>query len=243
MTQCNVLSTCPRCHKTIETADAAFCPFCGAPVHQAVRTVPEELKKLLRKADEAKDPKKKYEILSEAEKLYPDELDVAEALLFLGRLHERSHKKIDYSVIKCHLWHMYLTPGDFTADQRDAMRKELIAHPQLLRCMELAPDADAFLRHYLEKLGVEFVNLFLRGSNHYTNAFFGIRLDGRMAKVLAAPVCTMLGNIYNDSLLPDDRRDMVYDAFYRAFLTETGNDPKWIDQLLEKNGLPVPVKM
>ena len=43
----------------------------------------------------------------------------------------------------------------FTADQRDAMREELIAHPQLIRCMELAPDADAYMRRYLEKLGVE----------------------------------------------------------------------------------------
>lgn len=243
MTQNNALPICPRCHKTVPTADAIFCPFCGAPISQAVHTTPEGAKKMLKQAEEALDPKKKHEILTEAEKLYPDELDVAEALLFLGRLHERSPKKIDYSVIKCHLWHMYLTPRDFTADQRDAMREELIAHPQLIRCMELAPDADAYMRRYLEKLGVEFISLFLRGSNHYTNSFFGIRFDGRMAKVLAAPVSAMLGNIHNDAGLPDDKRDMVYDAFYRAFLTETGNDPKWIDELLEKHNLPVPVKM
>lgn len=242
MMQNNALFTCPRCHKDIPTADALFCPFCGAAISQPVPTTPEEVKKLLRKADETQDPKKKYAILSEAEKQYPDSLDVAEALLFLGRLHERSSKKVDYSVIKCYLWHMYLTPGEFSAAQRNEMRQELISHPQLLKCMSLAPDADAFLRHYLEKLGVEFVNLFLRGSNRYTNAFFGIRFDGRMAKVLASPVCTMLKNIHNDAQLPDDKRDMMYDAFYRAFLAGTGNDPKWIDDLLEKSGLPVPVK-
>lgn len=33
---------------------------------------------------------------------------------------------------------------------------------------------------------------------------------------------------------------MLYDALYRAFLLETGNDAKWLDALLAGEGLPFP---
>ena len=35
---------------------------------------------------------------------------------------------------------------------------------------------------------------------------------------------------------------MLYDARYRAFLLETGNDAKWLDALLAGEGLPIPAK-
>ena len=116
---------------------------------------------------------KKHKLLLEAQEQYPDCLEVAQELLFLGRLYERSPRKLDFSVIKCHLLHFYLTPDDFSAAQQQQMRTELFEHPDLRRCQELAPDADAFTRKYLERLSRDFINVFLRGSNRYMHSFFG----------------------------------------------------------------------
>jgi len=243
MTNTNTLPVCPRCHKECPTADAVFCPFCGAPVSVQKSTMTDELKKILQKADKMEDPVKKHALLKEAEKQYPDSLEVAEELLFLGRLHERSPRKMDFSVIKCFLLHMYLTPGDFSDEKKDEMRQELFQHPQLMKCLSLAADKDVYMRRYLEKLSAAFVDLFLKSSNRYTNSFFGIRLGGRMDKTLASPVCRTLHAIRKDMKLDGTQRDMLYDAFYRAYLAETGGDPKWVDELLEKDGLPVPVKL
>ena len=204
--------------------------------------VPKGALALLEKAGRQTDPVKKHELLLEAQAQFPDCLEVAQELLFLGRLHERSPKKLDFSVIKCHLMHFYLTPDEFTAAQREQMRTELFEHPDLRRCQELAPDADAFTRKYLERLSRDFINVFLRGSNRYMHSFFGFRLDSRIAKVLASPLERMLSRVHGDTDLDFEQRSMLYDALYRAFLLETGNDAKWLDALLAGEGLPIPAK-
>lgn len=243
MMQEKVLPVCPRCHKTAQTAEAAFCAYCGAPMQQKKEALPVEIKEILKRLDQEADPVKKHKLISKAEQSYPDCLEIAEERLFLGRLHERSSKKLDFSVIKCYVWHMYLTPSEFSEEQKKAMRNELTAHPHLLRCLELAPDRDVFMRRYLEKLAAQFVQLFLMGSSRYTRAIFGFRLDPRMSRVLSDPAANMLYRIYRDDQLTDEHRDMMYDAFYRAFLTETGGDSKWVDEQLEKAGLPIPVRL
>ncbi len=243
MTQNETLTACPRCGKALEIAGAAFCPHCGAPMAAAqAAPVPKGALALLEKAERQTDPVKKHELLLEAQAQFPDCLEVAQELLFLGRLHERSPKKLDFSVIKCHLMHFYLTPDEFTAAQREQMREELFDHPDLRRCLELASDGDAFMRRYLERLCRDFINVFLRGSNRYMHSFFGFRLDNRIAKVLASPLAQMLGQIHGDTDLDYDRRTMLYDALYRAFLLEAGNDAKWLDALLAQGGLPIPAK-
>lgn len=153
MTQSKTFPACPRCGKPVEIAGASFCPHCGAPVAAAqAAPVPEGALSLLEKAERQTDPVKKHKLLLEAQAQYPDCLEVAQELLFLGRLYERSPKKLDFSVIKCHLLHFYLTPDDFSAAQQQQMRTELFDHPDLRRCQELAPDPDAFTRKYLERL-------------------------------------------------------------------------------------------
>ena len=37
-------------------------------------------------------------------------------------------------------------------------------------------------------------------------------------------------------------RTLLCDAFYRAFVTETGGESRWVDELLEKKGYPVPAR-
>lgn len=229
---------CPRCgQKAVE--GAAYCPFCGTPLPRSAGTLSPEGQSLLAQAESTSDPLKKRELLLQARAVCPDSLEVEEALLFLGRLYERSPRKVDFSVIKCYLWHMYLKPEAFSIEKRQEMRNELFHDPQLERCLSLAPDPALFLRQYLERLAAEFVNLFLKGSNRYTNAIFGIRLDSRMEKVLAPHVADMLQRIQNDGRLEDEQRELLYLALYRAFLSETGGNPAWLNAQLTKRGLPV----
>ena len=126
MTQKETFTACPRCGKPVEIAGAAFCPHCGAPVSAAPAAhVPEGALALLEKAEHQTDPVKKHKLLLEAQAQYPDCLEVAQELLFLGRLYERSPRKLDFSVIKCHLLHFYLTPDDFSAAQQQQEDKHL----------------------------------------------------------------------------------------------------------------------
>lgn len=243
MPETKVLPVCPRCHKTMQTADAAFCAYCGAPLRAQDDPVSPEVRAFLKQADQQQDPAKKHALLLEGRKRFPDCLPIEEELLYLGRLYERSPKKMDFSIIKCHLWHMYLTPEEFSAEKKRQMREELTGHPQLLRCMALSGEPQTYLRRYFERLAREFVALFLKGSNHYTRAFMGIRLDSRMERVLAEPLAKMMYNIMRDSEVKDADRDMMYDALYRAFLSETGGDARWVDAELEELGCPVPVRL
>ena len=234
------LPVCMHCGKSVQPAEAAFCPFCGAVMPVKASEMPEGAKKLLAQAEKLRDPVKKHELLLQAEKEYPDCVEIAEELLFLGRLYERSPKKMDYSVIKCFLWHMYLTPGEFSAEKKQEMREELFHHPQLERCLALSPDPESFLRRYLKRLGCEFVSLFLKGSNHYTRTWFGFRFDNRMSRVLARPAAQMIVNIRADEKLSPQERALLSEALYGAFLTETGSEPRWVEEELEKLGHPSP---
>ena len=231
---------CPRCHREA-VAEAAFCAYCGTPIAQK-KELPRELQEILRKIEKQEDPVKKHKLIEEAIAQYPDSLELAEEKLYLGRLHERSTRTLDFSVIKCFVWHLYLTPGEFSEEKKNEMRREIVSHPDLLRCLELADDKELYMRRYLERLAREFVDLFLKGSTRYNGSFFGMRLGGRMAKTLADPMARMLRNIHADLELTGEERDMMYDALYRAFMLETGNETRWLDELLNNAGLYVPAK-
>ena len=234
---------CPQCGKPAQLPDAAFCPYCGATMQTVPKpAVPEGAKSVLQKAAETADPRKKHKLLSEAQNAYPDCLEIAEELLFLGRLHERSARNLDYSVIKCYLYQMYLTPDQFTQEQCDGMREELFEHPQLKRCQELVPNAALFTSRYLERLADEFVRLFLRGSSRYMPSFFGLRMEGRAAKQLAGPTAFMMTNIRKDAELLPERREMLYSAIYRGFVKQMSGESKWLDEALEQKGCPVPAQ-
>ena len=233
-------AACPRCGRTGGPQGAAFCPYCGAALPTPGLHTPSGARRLIDAAQAQTDPKKKFALLAQAQREYPDCLAVEEALLYLGRLHERDPRKLDFSVIKCHLLHVYLTPEDFDEATAQGMRSELVDGEQLRRCLALAPDEDAFLRRYFARLSAEFVRLFLRGSNRYMNGFFGIRLEGRAARNLAAPTARMLGNILRDARLPRRERGRLYEALYRAYLSEVGGDAQWLNPLLAQSGCPVP---
>ena len=234
------MTQCPACRRSLPVSDAAFCPSCGKALGSAAQGASQQVRQLLEEVHRQNDPARKHQLLEKAQERFPDSFEIAEEILFLGRLYERSPKKLDYSVIKCYLWQMYLTPKEFTPQQKQAMREEMTAHPHLMRCLELAPDRDAFMRRYLNRLAGEFVHVFLMGSTHYTRTIFGFRADNRMGRVLAEPAADMLCAIRGDEALEPRQREELYDAFYRAFVTETGGESQWLDAQLEKKGCARP---
>jgi len=235
---------CPHCGKPVnELADASFCPFCGGRLKTAepervsesaiVRDILEQVKK-------TEDPRKKHALLLEAEQQDPQSLAVAQELLFLGRLHMRGGKHLDFSIIKCYLFMLYLQPEQLSRTRQEELREELFAHPQLLKCLELCVNKDDFMRSYLLKLAGEFIFLFLRGDSRYMRRLFGFGLESRASKNLADPVAVMLNHMQRDEQLKPEQRNMLMSALYQAFDKDMGGDTKWLDDRLKGMGMVVP---
>ena len=233
---------CPRCERTLNVeSGAAFCPYCGAPIAQA-ETKPESeaVLALLNKLESMSDPAKKSKLLLQAQAEHPDSLAIAEELLFLGRLSERDPHTLDFSVINSYLLMIYLEPSAVSPEKVEEMRRELFDHPQLARCLALAPDPTAFLNHYLVRLSGHFIDLFLRGSSKYMRRVFGFGLDSRAPKLLASPAAHMLASIRDDSGLTAEQRAMLMRALYTAFSNNLGGDTQWLRKEMADRGVVLP---
>ena len=226
-------TVCTRCNRAISQAEAAFCPFCGARLSPQANPIPAGAEALLQKASQQRSNRKKLALLRQARELYPDCLAVEEEWLFQGKLPEKSSQVLDYSGIKCHLLHLYLTPEDFDQARQDAMRQELFGDPQLHRCLAIAASAEAFMTHYLERLCREFIQVFLMGSNQYMPRFMGFHLEQNTARVLAKPTAQMLRAIRADNRLTTDQQSSLCTALENAFFTECGGEMNWLRQAVE----------
>lgn len=229
---------CPHCGHTLNLdSGVAFCPYCGGALAKAAPTAESEaVRAALLKAEAMDDPVKKHALLAQTLAEHPDSLAVAEELLFLGRLYERNPHVLDFSVIKCNLLNLYLEPDQFTPEQAAAARTELFSHPDLERCLALAPDRETFMNHYLTRLSGQFIELFLRGSNHYMRRFFGFGLDSRAPKLLAYPAARMLAAMKRDEGLTPEQRTMLAGALFRAYGTQVG-DTQWLAQAMTELGV------
>jgi hypothetical protein len=221
---------CPHCGKPVNAEGGIkFCPFCGKPLATPpAQPVSDAERDVLQKAEATDDPVKKHRLLTEAMAAYPQSLPIAEELLYLGRLHERGRGTLDFSVIKCYLLDIYLEPDVIPPAKVNAMRAELFSHPDLDRCLALAPDADAFLARYLNRLCCQFIDLFLRGSSKYMRRIFGLGLDSRAPKLLASPTARMLAAMQGDAALSQPQRDLLMRALFDAFDTQLGGDTQWL---------------
>ena len=230
---------CPHCARNVAQATgAAFCPFCGGALGTAVKN-PEsdDVRALLAKVDALDSPVKKHEMLMAALEQYPESLAVAEEVLFLGRLYERSARRLDFSVIKSYLLMIYLEPETFMPETIAQMRTELFSHPDLQRCLRLSDDQDAYLSHYLTKLSAQFIELFLRGSSKYMRRFFGIGMDSRAPRYLATPASRMLAAMQADTLLTPEQRALLMHAFYKAFSTQLSGETQWLSKEMQERGV------
>jgi hypothetical protein len=233
---------CPHCSRRITMEEGAvFCPYCGGAL-QSQPPDPEAavVKALLADVEAQSDPCKKHELLTQALAEHPGSLAVAEEILFLGRLHERSKRTLDFSIIKSFLLNLYLEPETLTPEKQAAMRRELFDHPDLARCLALAADQAAFMAHYLHRLSDQFIQLFLRGSTKYMRRYFGFGLDGRAPKLLAAPAAKMLYAMRTDTALNEDQRSQLMHAFYDSFSENMGGETRWLTETLAKYGITLP---
>ncbi|MBP3650494.1 MAG: zinc ribbon domain-containing protein [Clostridia bacterium] len=226
-------TVCTRCNREIAQSEAAFCPFCGAPLMLHTAPIPSEADALLQKASQQRNNRKKLALLQQAREKYPDCLAVEEEWLFQAKLPQKASQVLDYSGIKCHLLHLYLTPEAFDETRRAAMRQEIFGDAQLHRCLALAPSAEAFMTHYLERLSREFIQIFLMGSNQYMPRFMGFQLERNTAKVLAQPVADMLRAIRADDSLTAEQQSSLCTALESAFYAECGGDMRWLHQAME----------
>ncbi len=225
--------TCTRCGRSIPQAEAAYCPFCGAPLAAPAAALPQGAEALLAKAARQQNNKKKLQLLREAREQYPDCLPVEEEWLFQQKLPTNARDALDFSRIKCHLLHLYLTPEAFTPEEAAAMRFELFEDPQLLRCLRLAADEQSWLAKYLLRLSREFIQVFLMGSSEYMPRLMGFRLERDAARALAKPAAQMLRAMAADEALPQPRRALLQTAFEQAFSAECGGSMHWLRQALE----------
>ena len=229
---------CPHCgHVLVTGAGASFCQFCGGALVKA-QPAPMDaaLQKFLQQAESESDPKKKHEILTRAQAAYPDSLAVAEELLYMGRLYERSARQLDFSVIKSYLLNLYLEPDAITPAKQAEMRRELFDYADLERCLALCEDRATFMHHYLKRLSSDFISLFLQGSSQYMHRWFGISVDSRAPKLLAIPAAKMIAAMTADEQLTAEQRGQLVSAFYAAFAVQYNGETSWLQkELAERN--------
>lgn len=222
---------CPKCHKPIAAGEpAVFCPFCGEKLPAGLN-----LAAVLAEPN----PVKRHDRLLALQAEHPDSLEIAEELLHLGRLYERGKRGVDFSIIKCYVLNVYLEPETLRREQCEALRREIFSHPDLDRCLELAPDRELFLRRYLTRLSEDFIRLFLKGSSRHMHVILGFSNEGKAPKYLAQPAAQMLKNMRADGALTAAQRGMLQKAFYAAFARLMDGETRYLDELLKKYALDV----
>jgi hypothetical protein len=187
---------------------------------------------LLARAKDQPDPVVRYAYLARAAQLAPENLRAQRALLMHGRLHLRDPRHLNYSVIKCYLFHAFEHPDDHSAEQQKAMARELFDDPQLLVCLALAGDRDVFMKEYLQEIAAAYIQLFIAGDSRHTPGIMGIVISSKMPKYLANPSRDVINNILSSQNLNEDERHMLACAFYRAFTAFVGGSVERLDELL-----------
>lgn len=204
----------------------------AAPVHIMDAPAGADVPALLRRAQEESEPIKRFALLQKAEEAAPNNLQVQKALLLHGRLHERDKHRIDFSVIKCYLLHVFEEPDTYSFSQREDKIRELISEDRLVKAMDIAPDGQAFLKDYLTALSQEYIHLFLRGSSRHMKPIFGFAPAGKPSRLLAAPAANMLRCMLKEQALSNDQREMLTSAFYRAYGIEFQGETSYLDEAL-----------
>lgn len=237
---------CPRCGGRMEldeTQTLRFftCPYCGGGLQpktegKAVflqaedRVAPAarepapsganaEALEILARAEKQKDPKKRYKLYCDAQRIAPDSFEVNRALLYHGRLHEPYGRKgLDYSAFKCYLMNIFEHPGEYTATQMTEKLDELLEGEQLRRTLAASPDPDAFFAEYLRHLTDEYVTMFIHGRSANSVYFLGIRrTNDSAASQCAACVRTMLREVSICGRLNGAQREIIRQQLRSSF--------------------------
>ena len=209
---------CRQCGKEIQGEGMAFCPYCGVRIAETAEgNVSEAAVVWLEKALKVRSLPERKKILEEAKKACPGEPAIDWELLFIGTPDPKPKRGVmDFSIIKSWVLQMYRTPGDFSAERKDAMRRELFDSPQLQAVLEVSGDPEGKQKEYLERLCREYVDIFLKEDNQLMGNIFGFRIGRNREKILADAVDGMIRQIGADDGLTPVRKEMLCDAMQRA---------------------------
>ncbi|MGI6671725.1 MAG: hypothetical protein ACOX58_09185 [Christensenellales bacterium] len=187
---------------------------------------------LLLCAQAERDPVRRFALLSQAEELAPDDLSVQRALLMHGRLHERDGRRMDYSVIKCYLFHVFEHPEQHNEKEQEAFARELLHGVRLQKCLALAEDAAAFLHEYLTELAGEYMRIFVLPDRSHAPWAFGLALGGRRGRHMARPAYDVLHNLLSCPFYTKEEQRLAAGAFYRAYFKAMDGDVQALHNLL-----------
>ena len=148
---------CRQCGKEIMGEGISFCPYCGAKLSAGetatASSASKEAEEWVRKALRVTSLPERKKILDQAKKACPDAPEIDWELLFIGKPNPKPKRgRMDFSIIKSWLLQMYRNPGEFSAEERDAMRHELFEGEQLRAILATAPDPAAKMQEYQDRL-------------------------------------------------------------------------------------------
>ncbi len=211
-------TVCNHCGKTIEGEAISFCPYCGKKLLPGKeKTVSKEAEEWIRKAMKTTSLPERKKILEQARKACPDDPGIEWELLFIGTPDPKpAAGKLDFSIIKSWLLQIYRKPGDFTAEKRTAMRKELFEGEQLQKALAGSADPEGKMEEYLERLCREYIDIFLKEDNQLMGNIFGLRIGRNRDKALEGAVENMICQIEADRELDTGRKQMLREAMMRA---------------------------
>lgn len=225
---------CTNCNKINQLEDGLdhiYCKYCGQKI--ILKDDKIQLKSILDKLIADKDPVYIHQRLMELDKEYPDNLDIKRAILFQGRLHERSPKHLDFSVIHCYLLNVFLE-RETEKGQKNKFMQELMHGTNLNECLRLTDNKNLFLQEYYVDLSKKYIELFLMGSSKYMRQFFGLSFSKNPAKTLAVPCTKLIKNILSEEAM-QDYRFVLAKSFYIAFGKKFGNDYSYLNEELESS--------
>lgn len=191
---------CAKCGFTTlyEDEKPVFCAKC-ANRFRTGRDFEDDLREALNAGDYEGKHKRLLALREKYGCVYEIELEI----LLIGRLYEKGGKPDFYRIP---YWPLsaFEKPGEFSKKDRKKMLETFFENEEVMCVKALQADEDAFWRDYLFKMGVRYIDLFIKGSNA-NSTFLGFRRRaGDTMRRSAWSLGVMLANI-DKSDYPDER--------------------------------------
>ena len=210
--------TCRQCGREAAGEGIAFCPYCGAKiVADENAQTSAEAEEWVRKALKITSLPERKKLLDQAKQACPDAPEIDWELLFIGAPNPKPKRgRMDFSIIKSWLLQIYRNPGEFSAEERNAMRHELFEGEKLRAILAASADPKAKMQEYLNRLGREYVDIFLKEDNRLMGNIFGFRLGKNRMKPVEDAVNGMIRLMEADEKLSEEQRTALTGAMRQA---------------------------
>ena len=210
--------TCRQCGREAAGEGIAFCPYCGAKIVATENAqTSAEAEEWVRKALKITSLPERKKLLDQAKQACPDAPEIDWELLFIGAPNPKPKRgRMDFSIIKSWLLQIYRNPGEFSAEERNAMRHELFEGEKLRAILAASADPKAKMQEYLNRLGREYVDIFLKEDNRLMGNIFGFRLGKNRMKPVEDAVNGMIRLMEADEKLSEEQRTALTGAMRQA---------------------------